>query len=75
MIYHYKSLGQDGKTIEGDIEGMSLDNAILLLQKKGITVVDIQEKGKDNEGDILAGIKIFKKKIGIKDIGIFEKNG
>jgi type IV pilus assembly protein PilC len=73
MLYHYKSLGQDGKTVEGDIEGMSLDNAILLLQKKGITVVDIQEKGKENEGDILAGIKIFKKKIGVKDIVVFSR--
>ena len=41
MLYHYKSLGTDGKTIEGDIEGMSIDNAISLLQKKGITIVDI----------------------------------
>jgi type IV pilus assembly protein PilC len=73
MLYHYKSLGQDGKTIEGDIEGMSLDNAILLLQKKGITVVDIQEKGKDDGEDILASIKIFKKKIKVKDIVVFSR--
>ena len=51
MLYHYKSLGQDGKTIEGDIEGMSLDNAILLLQKKGITIVDIKEELLKNKED------------------------
>jgi type IV pilus assembly protein PilC len=52
---------------------MSLDNAILLLQKKGITVVDIQEKGKDDGEDILASIKIFKKKIKVKDIVVFSR--
>ncbi len=73
MLYHYKSLGQDGKTIEGDIEGMSLDNAILLLQKKGITIVDIQEKSDGREDDIFADIKFFKKKIKSKDVVIFSR--
>ncbi len=73
MLYHYKSLSQDGKTIEGDIEGMSLDNAILLLQKKGITIVDIQEKSDGREDDIFADIKFFKKKIKSKDVVIFSR--
>lgn len=73
MLYHYKSLGQDGNTIEGDIEGMSLDNAILLLQKKGITIVDIQEKSDGREDDIFADIKFFKKKIKSKDVVIFSR--
>ena len=61
MLYHYTALGQDGKNIEGDIEGMSLDNAIALLQKKGVTIVDIKEKGDGKEDDILGNIKLFKK--------------
>ena len=73
MLNHYKSLGQDGKTIEGDIEGMSLDNAILLLQKKGITIVDIAEKDDGKGEDILGGIKLFKKKISTKDIVVFSR--
>lgn len=73
MLYHYTSLGQDGKTIEGDIEGMSLDNAILLLQKKGITIVDIKEKD-DGKGDnIFGNIKLFKKSIKTKDVVVFSR--
>ncbi len=73
MLYHYTSLGQDGKTIEGDIEGMSLDNAILLLQKKGITIVDIKEKDDGKGDDIFGSIKFFKKKITTKDIVVFSR--
>lgn len=73
MIYHYTSLGQDGKNIEGDIDAMSLDNAILLLQKKGITIVDIKEKGDGKGDDIFANVKFFKKKIKSKDVVIFSR--
>lgn len=73
MLYHYTSLGADGKNIEGDIEGMSLDNAILLLQKKGITIVDIKEKEDPKKGDIFGNIKLFKKKIKSKDVVIFSR--
>lgn len=50
MLYHYTALGPEGRNTEGDIEGMSLDNAIALLQKKGVTIVDIKEKD-DGKGD------------------------
>lgn len=73
MLYHYTSLGTDGKTIEGDIEGMSLDNAILLLQKKGVTIVDIKEKDDGKGEDILGNIKFFKKKITTKDVVVFSR--
>lgn len=73
MLYHYTSLGADGKNIEGDIEGMSLDNAILLLQKKGITIIDIKEKDDGKGDDIFAGISFFKKKIKTKDVVIFSR--
>ncbi len=73
MLYHYTSLGGDGKTTEGDIEGMSIDNAISLLQKKGITIVDIQEKGGRKEDNIFANVNLFKKKIKTKDIVIFSR--
>ena len=73
MLYHYTSLGQDGKTIEGDIEGMSLDNAILLLQKKGITIVNIVEKGDGKEDSLFGDVKLFKKKISTKDIVVFSR--
>jgi type IV pilus assembly protein PilC len=73
MLYHYTALGQDGKNTEGDIEGMSLDNAIALLQKRGITIVDIKEKGDGKEDDIFGNIKLFKKKISTKDVVVFSR--
>lgn len=73
MLYHYTALGAEGKNTEGDIEGMSLDNAISLLQKKGITIVNIEEKGDGKEDDIFGNIKLFKKKISTKDVVVFSR--
>lgn len=74
MLYHYTALGKDGaENTEGDIEGMSLDNAIALLQKKGITIVDIHEKGDDKGEDLFGGIDLFKQKITTKDIVVFSR--
>lgn len=73
MLFHYTSLGQDGKTVEGDIDAMSLDAGILLLQKKGITVLNIVEKKDEASEDILAGITLFKQKIKPKDVVIFSR--
>lgn len=72
MIYHYTSLNNNGNKEEGDVEGTSLDNAILVLQKKGITIVEIVEK-MDDEDDIFANLGIFKKKIQSKDVVIFSR--
>jgi type IV pilus assembly protein PilC len=74
MLFHYVALGQEGKeNTEGDIDAMSLDNAIQLLQKKGITIVNIAEKEDPKKGDILAQFKLFKKKIKSKDVVIFSR--
>lgn len=73
MLYHYTWLGGEGKTMEGDIEAVSTDNAILLLQKKGITIVDIKEKGEGKEENILADFKLFKKQISVKDVVVFSR--
>ncbi len=74
MIFHYTALGKDGgQNTEGDIDAMSLDNAIALLQKKGLTIVDIHEKGDGKEEDIFGGISLFKQKITTKDIVVFSR--
>jgi type IV pilus assembly protein PilC len=74
MLFHYIALGQEGKeNTEGDIDAMSLDNAIQLLQKKGLTVVSVKEKEDPRSKDILANIKLFKKKIKTKDVVIFSR--
>lgn len=73
MLYHYTALGSEGKNTEGDIEGMSLDNAIALLQKKGITIIDIKEKGDGKDEDLFGGIDLFKQKITVKDVVVFSR--
>jgi type IV pilus assembly protein PilC len=74
MLFHYVALGQEGKeNTEGDIDAMSLDNAIQLLQKKGITIVNIQEKEDPKKNDIFANLKLFKKSIKAKDVVIFSR--
>jgi type IV pilus assembly protein PilC len=73
MLFHYTALNPGGNKTEGDIEGTSLDNAIILLQKKGITIVDIKEKEDGSSDDIFANLKLFKKKIKSKDVVIFSR--
>ena len=72
MLYHYTALNNNGNKEEGDIEGTSLDNAILLLQKKNITIVEIKEK-EDESDDIFKNVKFFKKSIKPKDVVIFSR--
>ena len=72
MLYHYTALNNNGNKEEGDIDGTSLDNAILLLQKKNITIVEIQEKEEEGD-DIFGNIKLFKKSIKPKDVVIFSR--
>ncbi len=74
MIFHYTAINQDGTKIEADTNATSLDNAILLLQKKGLSIVDIQEKTDATGLSALAGeFHIFKPKIHQKDIVIFSR--
>ena len=65
MIFHYSSLNANGNKEEGDIDATSLDNAILLLQKKGITtLLEVKEKAESqHNAAYLAGQKFFKQKI------------
>jgi type IV pilus assembly protein PilC len=76
MIFHYTWLNNNGNKEEGDVEGTSLDNAILILQKKGVvTILDIQEKV-DKKTSVLYIIKnsgLFKQKIQQKDIVLFSR--
>lgn len=75
MIFHYTAVAPDGTKTEADINGTTLDNAIALLQKKGLSVVDIKEKSEASIG--FAGfpkeLHLFKPKIRQKDIVIFSR--
>lgn len=74
MLYHYSWLNNNGNKEEGDVEATSLDNAIVLVQKKGITtILEVKEKF-DKENDVVAAAKsLFKQKIKSKDIVLFSR--
>lgn len=75
MIFHYTSLNENGVKGEGDVEATSLDNAILILQKKGIaTILEVKEKV-GNKNNFFAQIqkKVFAQKITTKDVVLFSR--
>lgn len=72
MIFHYTAINQEGNKVEADINGSTIDNAISLLQKKGLSVVDIKEKVEASAFDF-SNLHIFKQKIRQKDIVIFSR--
>ncbi len=70
MLFHYTAINQDGTKTEADIEGASLDAAIAILQKRGLSVVDIKDRSE--VGSAFMG-SLFKQKIKPKDIVIFSR--
>lgn len=72
MIFHYTAINQEGVKTEADIESASVDAAIALLQKKGLSVVTIVDKGEASE-TLLGKIGLFKAKIKPKDVVIFSR--
>lgn len=71
MLFHYTAINPDGVKSEADIESANLDGAIALLQKRGISVVDIKEKSQI--GGMFGSGSLFKQKIKPKDIVIFSR--
>lgn len=69
MLFHYTAINQDGTKTEADIESATVDAAIALLQKRGLSVVDIKDKG-DTAGFTF---KLFKERIKAKDVVIFSR--
>jgi type IV pilus assembly protein PilC len=75
MIFHYVALNGNGNKEEGDVDASSLDNAILIVQKKGLTsILEVKEKvDKKNNVLLIAGNKLFKQKITSKDVVLFSR--
>jgi type IV pilus assembly protein PilC len=73
MIFHYAAINPEGIKTEADVSASSLDEAISLLQKKGLSVVDIKEKQAAAGENILAAIPFFKQKVKPKDVVIFSR--
>jgi type IV pilus assembly protein PilC len=76
MIFHYATLNDNGNKVEGDVEATSIDNAIAILQTKGITkLLELGEKV-DKENNVIKAIKhskFFKEQIKSKDIVLFSR--
>lgn len=73
MIFHYTAIAQDGTKTEADIDGASLDAAVALLQKKGLTIVNIEEKNQASGIELLQQFSLFKPKVKPKDVVIFSR--
>lgn len=75
MIFHYSALNSNGNKEEGDVDASSLDNAILIVQKKGFTtILEVKEKaGKEGNAFVFIKDKLFKQKIKSKDIVLFSR--
>lgn len=74
MLYRYSWLNNNGNKEEGEVDATSLDNAIILVQKKGIaTILEVTEKidKKNNVIDKFNGL--FKEKIKSKDVVLFSR--
>ena len=63
MLFHYTSVDINGVKVEADIESLSLDTAVSLLQKKGLSIVEIKEKEEPSWVDGLSHFRLFKRKI------------
>jgi type IV pilus assembly protein PilC len=74
MLFNYKAIDQANVQREGTVEATSVDAAITAVQKRGYTLVSIEEvKGK---GDILASLHInfsMFKSVSNKDIVILSR--
>lgn len=75
MIFHYSAINANGNKEEGDVEATSLDQAIVIIQKKGyISILDVTQKI-DQVGNAFVAVlaKMFKQKITSKDVVMFSR--
>lgn len=75
MIFHYSAINANGNKEEGDVEATSLDQAIVIIQKKGFTsILEVNEKIKQEDNAFIAlSNKYFKQKITSKDVVMFSR--
>lgn len=73
MLFHYTTINGNGSRTEGDVESSSLDDAVALLQKRGLSIVDIKEKVESKGIGSLPEFSFLKDKIKLKDIVIFSR--
>ncbi len=73
MFFHYTTISAEGIKSEAEIESGSLDDAVSLLQKRGLSIVDIKEKTEPQGLEALTSFQFFKPKVQLKDVVIFSR--
>lgn len=71
MLFHYTAIDQNGTKTEAEVDAASLDGAIAFVQKKGLSIITIDEKSGSENG--LLHLQIFKEKVKLKDVVIFSR--
>lgn len=74
MLFTYTTINSEGVKSVADIESATRDDAIVLIQKKGLSLIDIKEKEVTKKGvEFLSDFTLIKPKIKSKDIVIFSR--
>ena len=73
MLFHYTAIQGDGTKIESDVDSYSVETAVDLLQKRGLSVVEIKEKVQSSSLQNITGSSLFKPKVKPKDVVIFSR--
>jgi len=71
MKFLFKAKGQDGTLKRGTIDAASSDAAVELLQKNGLTPIEV--KSKDKEASLSAKVEEMTTRVDIKDLLVFYR--
>lgn len=72
MLFRYSAINGEGIKSEADIDAADLNAAIALLQKRGLSVVDIKDKT-EVKGSLFKGVSFLRSNIKSKEIVIFSR--
>ncbi|MDX2164246.1 MAG: type II secretion system F family protein [Gammaproteobacteria bacterium] len=70
-IFNYRGRVADRQLVEGSLESTSIDNAIVQLMEKGITLIDIYPAEQKNFLKALLTLRIESKKVKLQELIIF----
>lgn len=73
MFFHYHAVTLENVKVEADIDAPTIDDAVSMLQKQGISILDIKEKPEGFSIDSLKRMDFMKQKIKPKDVVIFSR--
>lgn len=72
MLFRYNAINGEGVKSQGTIEAANLDTALSNLQKRGLSILTIQDAS-EVKSDLFGGRSFFRKKIKPKDVVIFSR--